>query len=338
VSNFSFRPASRSNAKPLIGLYAESGKGKTTSALMLACGFVGGDMSKVGMIETEAGRGEANAGDPVIGGYQVLSLSGDFSPANYGKAIQAAEQARLSALIIDSASHEWEGAGGVLSMAADNQAAGKKGPIVWQRPKMEHQREFMLRIMQTPIPLVIVCMRAKYPMKEIPVNGKKEWTRSKELEPKQADDILFEMFIHGWIDDSHNFHGTKYTLDELRQVIKSDEPISVNSGKRLAAWASGAKEPPPRLESKGEDTRDVPAETPELADGAGPIDDGYLTPDQASHLEAELSGIPKGQERFLKAASKKYGREIKSLRSLPSNSYESALSWVAQANEKAEQS
>jgi hypothetical protein len=36
-----------SEAKPLVGLYAESGTGKTKSALLLAKGFVG-DMSKVG--------------------------------------------------------------------------------------------------------------------------------------------------------------------------------------------------------------------------------------------------------------------------------------------------
>ena len=46
-----------------------------------------------------------------------------FSPQEYGKAITAAENYKLGALIIDSASHEWEGAGGVLDMAAANQAA-----------------------------------------------------------------------------------------------------------------------------------------------------------------------------------------------------------------------
>jgi hypothetical protein len=51
-------------------------------------------------------------------------------------------------------------------MAADNQEKGTKGVLVWQQPKIKHQRHFMLRLMQTPIPLVIVCMRAKYPMEK----------------------------------------------------------------------------------------------------------------------------------------------------------------------------
>ena len=238
---YTLRKAVTSEVKPLVGLYSESGGGKTHSALLLACGFCAGDMSKVAMIETESGRGEAWADDPIVGGYSVLSLRSDFSPKEYGAAISAAEQAGVRALIVDSASHEWEGVNGVLAMAADNQAAGKKGPIVWQQPKMQHAREFMLRLTQTPIPLVIVCMRAKYVMEEKTVNGRKDWARSTDLSPKQSEDILFEMFVHGWLDkEAHNFHGTKYTRESMKQVFVSGEPITVETGKRLAQWASGA--------------------------------------------------------------------------------------------------
>jgi hypothetical protein len=258
-----FRPATRAEAKPLIGLYAESGNGKTWSALLLARGFVGPN-GKIGMIETEGGRGEANVGREPVGQYLVRPIRGSFSPEEYGKAITDAEAAGLDALIIDSASHEWEGAGGVLSMAADNQAKGVKGVLVWQQPKIQHQRNFMLRLMQTPIPLVIVCMRAKYPMEQV----KGEWQRSKVLEPKQADDILFEMFVHGWIDAEHKLHVTKYTLPELANVIKDGEPISIDTGRRLAEWAKGGTvtphqqkdtaadpgaSPPPNKESEAPD-------------------------------------------------------------------------------------
>jgi hypothetical protein len=237
--SYHLRPAKKSEAKPLIGLYSESGKGKTLSALYLARGFVG-PQGRIAMIETESGRGEAYS-DTLEGGYDVISLRDDFSPKNYGDAISAAEAAKVQALIIDSASHEWEGAGGVLSLAAKNQAEGKKGPLVWQMPKMDHQRHFMLRLLATPIPLVIVCMRAKYPMKEIVKDGRKEWLRSELLEPKQSDDILFEMFVHGWIDSDHRFRGTKYTLDELRKVVVDGEAISIKTGERLAAWARDGK-------------------------------------------------------------------------------------------------
>ncbi len=237
--SYTLRPAITTEAKPLIGLYSESGNGKTKSALLIAKGFTG-DMSKVAMIETEAGRGEVYAKDSVVGGYLVRPIRENFAPIEYGKALTDLEKADIKVAIIDSASHEWEGAQGVLGWAAKNQEEGKKGPLVWQQPKMSHQRDFILRLLQTPIPLVIICMRAKYPMKEVvQPNGKKEWTRSEILEPKQADDILFEMMVHGWIDKDHNFHGTKYTTDDFRSILIDGKPITVESGKLLAEWAAG---------------------------------------------------------------------------------------------------
>lgn len=240
-----FRSAQRSEAKPLVGIFAESGRGKTYSSLLLARGFVG-PTGRIGMIDTESGRGEAFA-DPVeypelkgpgATNYDVLPLRDNFSPTTFGEAITAAEKANLDALIIDSASHEWEGAGGVLDMASRNQAAGKKGVLVWQQPKMDHQRHFMLRLMQTPIPLVIVCMRAKYPMVEVQKpGGGKDWARSPDLEPKQSDDILSEMFVHGWIDAQHKFHLVKSTTRSISQAIVTGQPITVETGRRLAEWA-----------------------------------------------------------------------------------------------------
>lgn len=320
MTTYNFRPAATSEAKPLVGLYAESGCGKTRSALLLAKGFVG-DMSKVGMIETESGRGEAYADDPEVGGYCVLPLRTSFAPKEYGNAISAAESAGLKALIIDSASHEWEGVGGVLAMAAENQAAGRKGPLVWQKPKIDHAREFMLRLTQTPIPLVIVCMRAKYPMYEVtPAHLRKweeagrpggkppkvgEWARSWELEPKQSADILFEMFIHGWIDAEHNFHGTKYTVEALRKVFIDGERISAETGRRLASWAAGrgAKAPsaPPAQREEGVE---------------------YITPDQVAHLETRC------QDNGIEAAKLRQKCGVDRLAMIRAEHYQRALDWI----------
>jgi len=238
---FEIRDAARSNAKPLIGIQSESGAGKTYSALLLARGFVG-PSGKIGMIETESGRGEAYADVreyPEIGGYKVISMRGDFSPKNYGDAISAFEAAKIDALIIDSASHEWAGAGGVLDMASKREADGKKGMLIWQQPKIDHQKHFMLRFMQTPIPLVILNMRAKYPMI---VQKGKDPVRSTTLEPIQAEDILFEMFVHGWIGkEDHAFHPTKITAKGLREVFVDGMPITHETGRKLAVWAAGTK-------------------------------------------------------------------------------------------------
>jgi len=257
--SYHLRPAITTEAKPLIGLYSESGKGKTKSALLLAKGFCG-DMSKVAMIETESGRGEVYASDPVVGGYLVRPIRDNFAPSEYGKALTELEQADIKVAIIDSASHEWEGSGGVLSWATRNQEEGKKGVLVWQQPKMSHQRDFILRLLQTPIALVIVCMRAKYPMKESIKDGRKEWVKSEIVEPKQSDDILFEMMVHGWIDEQHRLHVTKYTTDAFRKIFIDNQPITVATGKQLAVWATG---------SKKQEVVEVPEDEPERATDVG---------------------------------------------------------------------
>jgi hypothetical protein len=167
---------------------------------------------------------------------------------------------------------------------------------------MEHAREFMLRLTQTPIPLVIVCMRAKYPMEEKVKDGKKDWVRSDKLSPKQSDDILSEMFVHGWIDQEHRFHGTKYTLDVLRPIFVDGEPISVGTGKRLAEWASG---------------REKKAATDQPHNGAD-----YITPDQMASLETLCTseGVP--VDSLKKAAG------VHALAMIKAGDYERAKTWL----------
>lgn len=194
------------------------------------------------MIETEQGRGEVYTGTPPVGDYMVCSMAEPFSPKEYGNAISVCEKARVDALIIDSASHEWEAVGGVLDMAAANEEKGWKGQIVWTKPKLEHSRFFVLRLAQSSIPLVIVCLRAKFPLVEfIDEKGKKNMKRAEEPSPKQSEDFIYEMLIHGWLDKEHCFRVTKYpdAIPALRGVIRNMEPISLDSGKRLAEWASG---------------------------------------------------------------------------------------------------
>lgn len=302
------RKAIATEAKPLIGLYAESGCGKTWSSLLLAKGFAG-DMAQVAMIETEAGRGEAYADDPVVGGYMVRSIKNNFSPEEYGKAISDCEEAKVRVMIVDSASHEWEGANGVLSMAADNEEKGWKGQIVWTKPKMEHTRNFMLRLSQTSIPLVIICMRAKYPLVETKnEQGKKDMKRATVPSPKQSEDILYEMFAHGWIDQNHVFHGTKYTRAAFRDILQDNKPITEESGKLLAQWAAGGR-------SQGPENPPSPSAAP----SGSPA---YVTADQAIELEdlCREKGIG---EAFKKRA------EIQRFSQLLVADYENAKKWIA---------
>jgi len=191
------KKATRVGIRPLIGMYGESGSGKTMSALLLARGFVGKD-GVIGMVDSESGRGSLYA-DVIPGGYEVLDLTAPFSPAHYMEAINyVAKHAAIG--VLDSGSHEWEGVGGVNDMAADEEHRGMKGLGVWRKPKMEHAK-FMLTLLQSPIPW-IVCLRAKYKShqkKRFDESKGKEVTeivRDEFLSPQQAEDFLYEMTAH----------------------------------------------------------------------------------------------------------------------------------------------
>jgi hypothetical protein len=282
---YQIRKANRGEAKPLVGLYGISGSGKTWSSLLLARGF--SPQGRVVMIETEGGRGECYA-DMVEGSYDVISMRDSFAPIKFGQAISAAEQVKPDVLIIDSASLEWEGVGGVLDMAAENQAKGMKGPLVWQKPKMDHSRHFMLRVLQTPIPLVILSLRARYPMveKKLP-DGKKEWIRSEELEPIQAGAVLFELFIHAWIDQEHRLHVTKLTRPDLGDVFVDNEPISLQTGARLRDWVKGLPAPTSRtMQAAG--PADATIGTAARASAGSRLDVPAMAREAAQHGRAQL--------------------------------------------------
>lgn len=307
--SLTYRKARRSEAKPLFGLFSESGCGKTMSALLLARGFVG-PRGKIVMIETESGRGEVYVND-IPGGYDVIPLRtidedgteipDAFSPRRYGEAISLAESNGVDALIIDSASHEWEGIGGVLHMAAQNVEAQKKGPLVWQQPKIDHQRHFVGRLLQTPISLVIVCMRAKYPMEQVTAGTVErwkqaggtgsppklgDWARSPTLDPKQSEDILFEMLAHGWIDREHRLQVTRYTRPDMASAVPNGQPITLETGAALARWAAGESAPAPAAR---------PKEPPTLS--------AVLLAVDASKNDADLERV-RAMAQYLSAAEK----------------------------------
>lgn len=267
---YTVREASRENAKPLIGLYGLSNSGKTYGALLIARGFTG-PTGRIIMIETEAGRGEAYANPveyPEFAGpnpksnYDVIPMRENFSPKAYGEALTAAETAGCDALIIDSASHEWEGRNGVLDMAAEREEKGVQGALIWQRPKLDHNTHFVLRFTQTPIPLVILCMRAKFPMmRRKKSNGPGfEWVRSETLEPIQSDGILSEMFIQGWITpDDHLFNPGKISARKLAPIFEAGKMLTLDTGRLLKQWAEEGGEAATEAEvSGGTDTPDKP--------------------------------------------------------------------------------
>jgi len=95
-----------------LGLSGASGFGKTYSALLLAFGITN-DWSKIAIIDTENSSANLYAS---LGNYSVLSLKSPYSPERYIEALRTAENASMEVVIIDSITHEWQGAGGCLDL------------------------------------------------------------------------------------------------------------------------------------------------------------------------------------------------------------------------------
>ncbi len=237
MSQFSIKKATRSGVNPLIGLYSESGCGKTFSSLLLARGLVG-KAGKIVLIDTESGRGSLYA-DEIPGGYDVLEITEPFSPARYREAIKLAIAEKAGCVIIDSVSHEWEGIGGVCDMAGDNEEkSGKAGLHNWKVPKFEHN-SLLLTLLQSTVP-VIVCCRAHYKSRQIknPKTGKFEIFKDEKTTPIQSEHFIFEMTVHAEIMQDHTLRITKNSVT-MKGIFEEGKPISYETGARLAQWCQG---------------------------------------------------------------------------------------------------
>jgi hypothetical protein len=232
--SFQSKPASRGNVKPLIAIHSESGGGKSLSALYLARGIVG-PKGNIQVLDTEQGRGELYS-DVLPGGYNVIPFPDPFSPARYIEAITYAEGLGAEIIVVDQGSSEWEGPGGVLDMAGENEAKGNKGLSVWKAPKMEHAK-FIQKLQRSRCP-IIVCLRSKYKSRQVKQNGRTEIVRDEFLTPIQDESFIFESTVHGYCTQDHAFHPTKISHPSLGRCLPNGEPITIKHGESIAKWCA----------------------------------------------------------------------------------------------------
>ncbi|MEN6542334.1 AAA family ATPase [Parvibaculum sp.] len=227
------RRASRQDTHLLISLTGPSGSGKTKSALRLAAGLG----NKIGFIDTESGRSGIYASDHV---FDVIDLTPPFSPARYIEALRAFEDAGYDVVVIDSASHEWEGNGGVIDLA-DAQRNGRgqplQGLLKWLAPKREHKR-FMSELLRTRMH-VVVCLRAK-PEYEQRKNagGRDEVVRVGWKEVAESA-FIYEMTASAMLSNEPGRQGfpsmTKCPAG-LLHAFPGNTVISEETGRAIAAW------------------------------------------------------------------------------------------------------
>lgn len=236
MSELTLKPATRQGINPTIGLYSESGCGKTYTSLLLARG-IAGPTGEIVMVDSENGRGSLYADVPIFGGYKVANLT-EYSPARYAAAIDLIESSGAAVGIIDSGSHEWEGTGGILDMAATNEEESKRpGLHNWKKPKFEHAK-FVQRLMRCKVPLII-CLRAKFKTRQgKDERGKTVIIKDDHTSPIQAEDFLFELTAHGEILPDHSLRLTKWSHPGLKACFPEDKPVEIRHGQLIAQWCA----------------------------------------------------------------------------------------------------
>ena len=213
-----------------MGLQGPSGSGKTYSALLLAYGLVK-DWDRIVVIDSENHSADLYAH---LGDYSVVQIGPPFSPSKYIEAIEICEAAGMEVIIIDSISHEWDGAGGILDIHG-----GMMGNSFtnWNKVSPLHA-SFLNKILQSPAH-IIATIRSKQDYVLSERNGKMVPEKI-GLKGVARDGTDYEMTIVLDIDLKHNA-----TASKDRTGLFMDKPqfiVTESTGEIIRNWCmSGFK-------------------------------------------------------------------------------------------------
>lgn len=275
--------ATRKKAKLRLNLSAPSGAGKTYSALLLAKGLVG-DWAKIAVIDTE--NSSASLYEH-LGDFNTIDLRPPFSPERYIQAIEACVNAGMECIIIDSSSHEWNGAGGCIEINEKLAQTKYKGNTwsAWNETTPRHDK-FVNTMLQCSSH-IITCTRSK--METVMGDDKK--IKKVGMKDIQRDGWEYELTVSLTIDrDSHCAIASK----DRTELFEGKDPfvITEETGKLIAEWCN-----------KGVDVLKI--ERQELEAGLILISN-CKSKQEIINLKDELPELVTSNEKFKAAANEKY--------------------------------
>jgi hypothetical protein len=224
--NNRFKRATKSQAKLRMALMGPSGSGKTYTALSVAT-----NIGRVAVIDTEHGSA-SKYGDRFA--FDVLELT-EYHPKHYIDAIQAAGEAgAYDVLVIDSLSHAWNGAGGVLEIVdkAAKRSDTKNTFAAWRDATPLHN-QLVEALLAAPLHL-IVTMRSKTEyVLERDERGKMS-PRKVGLAPVQREGMEYEFDVVAEMDMQNTLTVTKTRIPKLTGKVIPYPGASL--GDTLKAW------------------------------------------------------------------------------------------------------
>lgn len=301
---FEFRPAVRENVGLLIGLAGGTGSGKTYTAMRLAAGIAGDKPFAV--IDTEAGRAKHYA-DQFR--FDHGDLKPPFRPDAYAEAIKAADAAGYPVIVVDSVSHEHAGEGGILDWHEEelDRMAGsdwKKrdscNMAAWIKPKMSH-KHMVQKLLQVRAH-VILCFRAEEKIEMVREDGKLKIVKKQTTTgldgwvPISEKNLPFELTVSFLLTaDAPGIPRPIKFQKQHRPFFPLDAEITEDSGRKLAAWASGTNAAPP--------SHPVAAALPGSgSDGAAPYSEQMKAAKTLAELQAVWKAIPADDREIYLAA------------------------------------
>lgn len=202
------------------------------------------------VIDTEAGRANFYAD---YFQFDRGDLRAPFNPQSYAAAIMAADAKNYPVIVVDSASHEWAGDGGILDMQEDEleRMAGdnwQKREAVkmssWIKPKSLH-KAFLQKLLQVRAH-VILCFRAEQKIEMVKEGGKmivREKQSPTGLDgwiPICEKNLPFELTASFLL--LATAPGVPHAIKlpkQLQPFFPDGQVISEASGISLGEWASG---------------------------------------------------------------------------------------------------
>ncbi|WP_124642032.1 AAA family ATPase [Amniculibacterium aquaticum] len=228
------RQSERKQVKLRLGLSGASGFGKTKSALLLAYGMTN-DWSKIAVIDTENSSASLYSD---LGNYNVLDLQAPYSPERYIQAIELCEESNISVIIIDSASHEWNGIGGCLEI---HEKLGGRFQD-WANVTPRHQA-FINKILQSPCHIITTTRRKIDYSLDIGSNGKTQVVKhgTKEI---TREGFEYELTVNFELVNEN--HLCKASKDRTGLFMNKPEfVITTETGKKILDWCNSGKQEVP---------------------------------------------------------------------------------------------
>lgn len=221
-----FQPAVKRQAKLRMAIIGAAGCGKTFTALMLAHQLASHEGGKVAVIDTERGSASLYADRWP---FDTLSMEPPYKSERLVEAIQAAEGAGYSVIVIDSLSHFWAGTGGILEVV-DQVAKTKYGGnsrYAWADGTPKHNK--IMDHVTGSSAHIICTMRAKpHYIEQVGANGKTQYVKV-GTEPVQRSGVDHEFDLVLNMNQDHVATIDKGRFPELDgEVFDPPTPVLVD--------------------------------------------------------------------------------------------------------------